>query len=118
MAKNVRLAKINSEIQKEISNIISEKLNNPELENIIITISSVDTSADLYVAKVYVSILGDKNKKDRVMAILDNAKGFIRHELANGVKLRVVPDLVFLLDNSQDYSDNINKLLKQINKGK
>ena len=114
MPNNVRMQKINSEIQKSLSEIISN-LNNPELENLIISITRVDTSNDLYVTRAYVSILGDSNS--RVMAILSNAKGYIRRELAHKVQLRTVPDLVFVLDDSQDYSANINRLLDKINKG-
>lgn len=116
MPNNVRMQKINSEIQKSLSEIISN-LNNPELENLIISITRVDTSNDLYVTRAYVSILGDSNSRERVMAILSNAKGYVRRELAHKVQLRTVPDLVFVLDDSQDYSANINRLLDKINKG-
>lgn len=116
MANNLRIAKINAEIQKSISSIISNRLNNPELENVLISVTNVDTAADLYVSKVYISVLGNDALKDRIMAILNNAKGFIRRELAHMVDLRTVPDLVFVLDNSQEYSENINRLIKQISK--
>ena len=117
MPNNVRMAKINSEIQRSLSGIISE-LNNPELENVIISVQRVETSNDLYVSKVYISILGNTQFQDRIMAILNNAKGFIRKELAHKVILRIVPDLVFILDDSLEYSQNINRLIKQINEGK
>lgn len=117
MANNVRIAKINAEIQRSVSNIINNTLNNPELENVIISVTKVDTAADLFVSKIYISVLGDNKLHERVMAILDNAKGFIRRELAHDIDLRTVPDLVFVEDNSQEYSENINRLIKQINKG-
>ncbi|MBQ7579423.1 MAG: 30S ribosome-binding factor RbfA [Clostridia bacterium] len=113
MPNSVRMAKIDAQIQRDISSIING-LNNPELENTIISVSRVQTSADLYVCKVYLSILGDAVKKDRIMAIINNAKNYIRRELAHKTILRTVPDLVFVLDDSLDYSENINKIIDSI----
>jgi len=113
MPNSVRMAKINAQIQRDLSSIISD-LNNPELENMIISVSRVETSNDLYVSKVYLSILGSSQTKDRVMAIINNAKNYIRRELAHTTILRTVPDLVFILDTSLEYSENINKILDNI----
>ena len=113
MPNSVRMAKINAQIQRDLSTIISE-LNNPELENTIVSVLRVETSNDLFVSKVYLSILGDSQKKDRTMAIINNAKGFIRRELAHKTIIRTVPDLVFILDESLEYSENINKIIDQI----
>ena len=103
MPSSVRMAKINAQIQRDLSDIINN-LNNPELENSIISILRVETSADLFVSKVYLSILGNAQTKDRIMAIINNAKNFIRRELAHKTIIRSVPDLVFILDNSMEYS--------------
>ena len=114
MPSNVRMAKINAQIQRDLGTIISE-LNNPELENAIISILRVETSNDLYVSKVYLSILGNAQTKDRIMAIINNAKGYIRRELAHKTIIRSVPDLVFILDESLEYSENINRIIDKIN---
>ena len=114
MPNSVRMAKINAQIQRDLSDIISN-LNNPELENSIISVLRVETSNDLYVSKVYLSILGNEQTKDRIMAIINNAKNYIRRELAHKTIIRSVPDLVFILDESLEYSENINKLIDKIN---
>lgn len=108
-----RVEKGNSLLQKEISNIISNKLNDPRLNNEIITVTNVSLSPDLSYAKVYVSIYGSKNEQESLNA-LKSAVGFIRKELACKLKFRVLPFIDFELDNSGEYSERINKLLKSI----
>ena len=113
MAK-FRMERINSELQKAIADIIANKLRNPELENIIISVTEVDTAADLSYAKVLVSVLGNENMKDMVLAILNNAKAFIRKELMSMVRLRTMPNLEFKLDESYEKGQKIIKLIDKI----
>ena len=113
MAK-FRMERINSELQKAIADIIANKLRNPELENIIISVTDVDTAADLSYAKVLVSVLGTGNAKDIVLAVLNNAKAFIRKELMHMVRLRTMPALDFRLDESYEKGQKIIKLIDTI----
>ena len=111
------MQKINAEMQKCISEVISFKMNNVELEGSFVTVSKVDTTSDLFQAKVYISILPSKNyTKDQIFAIINNARGFIRHEVAQMINLRIAPELIFILDDSLDYGQKINKLLDSIAK--
>ena len=109
-----RMERINSELQKAIADIIANKLRNPELEGIIISITDVDTAADLSYAKVLVSVLGDSYTKDIVLTVLNNAKSFIRKELMHMVRLRTMPNLEFSLDESYEKGQKIIKLIDQI----
>ncbi|MGN0961895.1 MAG: 30S ribosome-binding factor RbfA, partial [Christensenellales bacterium] len=93
-----RILRVNSEIQKAISNIISNELKNPIIKGLI-TVTKVDTTADLEQSKVYISIFEEKNREDILNAIKHSA-GFIRRELASMVDIRKVPYLTFLLDTS------------------
>ena len=116
MAK-YRMQKINAEMQKCISEVISFKMNNAELEGSFITVSKVDTTSDLFQAKVYISILPSKEyTKDQIFAIINNARGFIRHEVTQMINLRISPELIFVLDDSLDYGQKINKILDSIAK--
>ena len=108
-----RVEKGNSLLQKEISNIISNKLNDPRLNNEIISLTKVSLSNDLSYAKVFVSIYGAKNEEESLKAI-KSASGFIRKELATKLKFRILPTLDFELDTSGEYSQRINELLKNI----
>lgn len=80
----------------------------------MITVTKVGISPDLSLAKVYVSIFATKNT-DRVLDLLQENKKKIRFLLGNIAKhqLRVIPDLKFYLDDSLDYIDNIDQLLKK-----
>ncbi len=80
----------------------------------MITVTTVRVSPDLGVAKVYVSIFPTENREAVLELVRENART-LRHELAKKVRhqLRVVPELAFFLDDSLDYIENIDRLLKQ-----
>lgn len=110
--QNLRTERANSEIEKAISEIIRTKMNDPRVKQFI-TITSVNTSADFRHCKVFVSIYtGDKKE---VMKILKKSEGFIKRELMGLVKLPYAPELVFVLDEGADHSENINKILSNLN---
>lgn len=117
---NIRMSRINGEIQKAIAEIVSNRLNNPDLDGLIISISYVDTASDLSVAKVAVSVLSSDQTKDLVVAHLNKAKNYIRRELGKMIRLRVVPDLLFVVDNSYERGQKIMDLINKVsneNKG-
>ena len=109
-----RMERIDSELQKAIADIIANKLRNPELDGIIISVADVDTAADLSYAKVLISVLGNSNTKDLVLAVLNNAKAFIRKELMHMVRLRTMPNLEFRLDESYEKGQKIINLIDSI----
>ena len=112
-----RQERLNSELQKEIYEVISRKLKNP-LVSEMFSVIKVDCSKDMSHAKVFVSVYSkDQEKRDKTFkAMVDDAKK-IRYELSKSMLLRTVPELHFILDDSMEYSDKINKLFLQIEKG-
>ncbi len=110
--KNVRLERINSQIQKELGFIIDTKLRDPQIDAMV-SVCSVDTTQDLAEAKVYISSIGN-TPKEEVLARIKGAGGFLRGELSKRVKLRNTPRLNFYLDNSLEYSEKIENILKNI----
>ena len=110
---NIRMSRINGEIQKAIAEVVS-KMNNPEIDGLIISIVDVDTAADLSLAKVAVSVLSNDQTKDLVVAHLNKAKNFIRHEVMRMVRLRTMPDLVFTKDDSYEKSQKIMSLIEKV----
>ena len=107
-----RILRVNSEIQKAISEIISE-LKNPNIKGLI-TVTKVETTSDLDQSKIYISIFEEDIREDVFNAIKHSA-GFIRRELARIVDLRKVPYLTFFLDNSYDYGKKIDETISKIN---
>lgn len=109
---NNRLGRIDEELKKEISNIISFELKNPKITGLI-SVTRVKVTPDLKYAKVYVSILNSKNVKD-TLANLKKSSGYIRTEIAKRINLRITPELVFVLDDSMEYGAKIDQILKEI----
>ena len=113
-SNNNRFERINEEYRKEISNIIDNKLKNPNVTGLI-SVTKVKVTQDLKYAKVYVSILNSKNIKD-TLAGLKKSSGFVRSELARTVNLRNTPEIIFELDESLEYGARIDSILKDIMK--
>lgn len=117
MKTSNRIIRINDEIKKELSEIIRADLKDPRV-GVITSVLKVETTNDLKYCKVYVSVLGDDEKKNEVMAALKSAAGFMRSLIARRINLRITPQFSFVLDDSLDYSFKIDKILKDINKDK
>lgn len=113
MPKNEnRLNRINEELKKEISQIISFELKNPDATGLI-SITKVKITSDLKYAKVYVSLLNSKNEEKTIEALKSSA-GFIRSLIAKRINLRITPELVFEKDDSMEYGMKIEEILKEI----
>lgn len=111
---NSRMNKIDEELKKEISNIISTELKNPHLTGLI-SVTKVKTTPDLRFAKVFVSMINEKSKKEN-LSILKKSSGYIRSAIAKKVNLRYTPELVFEFDESLEYGSRIDEILKDITK--
>lgn len=115
MAKNdARLNRINEELKKEISNILTFELKNPNVTGLI-SVTKAKITPDFKYAKIYVSILNSKNI-DKTMQSLKESAGFIRSQLAKSINLRVTPELTFELDDSLECGMKINNILKSLKK--
>ena len=111
-----RTDRLNSEFKKEIYEIITRRLHDPEITEMV-SITKVDASRDLSYAKVFVSVFSaSAEKRDRTFAALKKDAAKIRKELGGAMRIRTVPELDFVLDESMEYSDRINKLFAKINK--
>lgn len=113
---NNRFNRVDEELKREISNIISFELKNPNVTGMI-SVTKVKVTPDLKYAKVYVSILNSKNIKE-TMVNLKKSSGFIRSELAKRINLRITPEVIFELDDSLEYGARIDTILKEIGFGK
>ncbi|MFV0381775.1 MAG: 30S ribosome-binding factor RbfA [Breznakia sp.] len=101
-------------IQRNITEIISLELKNPNIG--FITIVDCIVTNDLSIAKVYVSFLGQTNRKTAGMQALRQSKGFIRSELSKKLSMRKVPELHFILDNTLEKGNKIEKIISDIHK--
>ena len=110
--ESTRQAKIARLIQKELSEIL--RLETAKTNGILVSVSSVKVSPDLSIARAYLSIFPSAKGQEILDNINRNART-IRYELAQRVRfqLRKTPELTFHLDDSLDYIENIDNLLKQ-----
>jgi ribosome-binding factor A len=108
-----RVDKLENLIKEEISLIFLRKLQDPSFG--FLTITNVKVSPDLRIAKVYISVF-EKEKREFVLEKVKATAGFIRAELASRIRIKFVPDLKFFIDDSLDYVEKIEGLLKKIHK--
>ena len=109
----IRMEKINSELAKCIYEIITRQVKNEDLTEMV-SVTRVDTDPDLKNAKVFVSVFGEAERAEATFAAVRNSAGFIRRQLAGMMKLRTVPSLHFVRDDSMAYSMKINKLIDEV----
>ncbi len=108
-----RMGRINEEIQRCLSELI-RTVKDPRVQGLI-SITRVDTTADLKYAKIYVSVL-DKSDADQVVKGLRSAAGYLRRELGHELSLRATPELTFVRDDSMAKGAHILELIENLDK--
>jgi len=103
-------------LRDEIGAILEGELADPRIG--LATVSEVQLAPDGRSAKVFVAVAGDDKQARETMAGIESGKGFIRHELTERLQLRHLPDLHFLLDQSEQYGARIDELLDRVKKRK
>ena len=110
--ETTRQNKISRLIQKELSEIFL--LQTKAMNGILVSVSAVRISPDMSIARVYLSVFPSEKSQEIVKNINDNMKS-IRYELGTRVRyqLRIIPELKFFVDDSLDYVERIDELLKK-----
>ena len=111
MASN-RILLINEEIQKELSALL-RTVKDPRVQDVMISITRVETTPDLRYTKVYVSFLEEDRVKD-AMAGLKSAAGFLRRQLGSNLRLRYAPEIVWAEDDSITYGAKMLDLINSL----
>jgi len=101
-------------LREEISRIITQQLKDPLVG--IVTVTGVNITDDLKLARVYVTILGDEKNRQDGLRGLERATKFIRGKIGRRTNLKYIPELEFYYDETIDYAQNIELLLKKIHK--
>ena len=107
-----RILLINEELQKELSDLL-RTVKDPRVQDVMISITRVETTPDLRYTKVYVSFLQEEKAAD-AMKGLKSAAGFLRRQLGNNLKLRYSPEIVWALDDSITYGAKMLKLINSL----
>ena len=112
--KQVRVSQIGEEIKRVISQLLRTKIKDPRISDMV-SITEVRVTNDLSFAKVFVSVFGSEDEKNDTLEGLRNAEGFIKKEIGRNVKMRIMPKLIFELDDSVEESLRLEKILEEIN---
>ena len=107
-----RSNRVAEQMKKELGEIIARKLKDPRIG--FVTVTDVEVTGDLQQATVFITVLGDDKTRRETLKGLVQAKGFMRTEIGQRIRLRKTPELMFELDKSFDYGNKIDNLLKQI----
>lgn len=114
MRKNShRMTRINEEVKVELSSIIQREVKDPRIDSLV-SVVAVDVTGDLKECKVFISVLGDEEKRARTMEGLKSSAGFIRRELAHRLNLRNTPILHFMADTSIERGIEMSKLIRDV----
>lgn len=108
---SVKIERLNNSFVEKISEILHNDVKDKNVK--FVTITDVKITNDLSFAKVYFTSLDDDRKK--ITDALNKASGFIRSELCNKVKIRKMPEIIFVYDESIDYGKKIENILERIN---
>lgn len=111
---NKRIQQISEEVKRSISDTIQNKLKDPRIP-MLTSVSHVNITGDLSFAKIYISVFGTEEDRDSAIEGLESAKGFIKKELSREVKLRVMPELIFIKDDSIERGIEMSKLIDEVN---
>jgi ribosome-binding factor A len=101
-------------IKEELTSIVTGELSDPRIG--LVTVNEVAVAPGGRSARVYVAVTGEEREQRNCVAALNDAVGFIRHQLAEALSLRVAPELHFVLDISGQHASRIDELLERIGK--
>lgn len=110
----IRHQRVAEQMKKEVADIIRTDVKDQRIG--FTTVTRVEVTNDFQHAKVYVSVFGDTDQKQATLGVLQKAAGFIRGEASRRLRMRVTPEMAFILDESGEYSAHIESVLKDLRK--
>lgn len=106
-----RTLRVADQIQRDLADLIRLEVKDPRVG--MVTLTGVEVTSDYAHAKVYFTLLGDADRVSEATAGLSRAAGFLRHELGHRIKLRVVPELHFIHDESVERGARLSQLIDE-----
>ena len=111
-----RMEKVNDLVQSELAELLQRRVKDPVLADAFISLTHVEVSPDLSVARIHVSVMGTDDESEEVMARLDRASPFLHRELMKRIRIKRVPRLRFILDHSIAEADRLTSLMRQVSR--
>ncbi|GAB3794853.1 30S ribosome-binding factor RbfA [Virgibacillus kimchii] len=110
----LRAHRVAEQMKKEMGEILTRKIKDPRVG--FVTVTDVEVTGDLQQAKIFISVLGDEKEKQDTLLGLSKAKGFIRSEIGQRIRLRKTPELIFEFDEALERGNRIETILRDLNK--
>lgn len=111
-----RVEKVRKALIREVSALLRNGLKDPRISGII-SVTDVDLSQDCRHAKVFVSIFGSDEEREKSMEALESSTGYIRSEIGKRIQMRFTPEIIFKLDDSLERGARVTQILEKISKG-
>ncbi len=113
---NLRNERVRKTLMKEISDILLKEIKDPKISGLV-SITDVEISHDNSFAKVFYSVLAPEDKKQEIIDAVEKNTPKIRYEVGKRIRLRLTPELRFILDESLERGARITDLIDKISKG-
>jgi ribosome-binding factor A len=113
----IRPERVAQFMRREIAEILERRLSDPRLAGQVVSVTDVEVTPDLSFARVFVSVLESGAERERALAALQSAAGFVRHLLSERLDLREVPEIRFVHDSSIERGARVEELLRRIQDG-
>ena len=107
-----RMRRVNEAVREVVSAHIAEDLKDPRIG--FVTVTGVETSADLRSARVFVSVLGDSAERDAALAGLASASGYLQQRVGEELRMKRTPTLAFVHDDSIDTGMRMSQLIADV----
>ncbi|HEY3645131.1 MAG TPA: 30S ribosome-binding factor RbfA [Gammaproteobacteria bacterium] len=108
-----RSTRVAEQMQRELAGMIGQVLDDPRAG--LLTVTEVRLNKDLSHAKVFVSSIGGSFTHEELVATLQRASGFMRHGIGQAMKLRIIPELRFIYDDTQERASRLEELIAKAN---
>ena len=109
--KQRRMARLAEAIREQVAELIASKLKDPRIG--FVTVTRVELTSDQRLARILFGVLGDEAARKKTLEGLRQAQGFVRRELAQRLRLRFTPEVVFEFDRDLDATDRVARLLAE-----
>jgi ribosome-binding factor A len=110
-----RIERVAEELREQIAGIVAE-LKDPRIG--FVTVTRVEVAVDLGTARVFIGVLGNEARRSEALAALKRSAGFVRRQLAQRIRMRSVPEVVFTYDKGLDAADRVARILEELHEPK
>lgn len=113
---NFNLQRLSEDIKREISAAVSD-IKDPRVAKALVTVTHCEVTSDLSYCRVKIACMGGTERTESAVEGMKAASGFIKKRIASAIRIRKMPELVFLPDNSLEYSAHIEEIISGFHKG-